>query len=306
MEDIARNPDNPDRPDAWMWLFDDEDASRDATKKIRQMFFFPSYLNTQFFSNNTQGTTQALLTNSPAPLPHFASTSSSPSPTPFAMPSRASTSKFSEKTAHIATISAADKGDHAPSSCKDESQANSGDAVPRRRTRAAISRCVLLVPIVIDVRVCTNATFSFWACIHTPRNRVRLLLRSPPRHRVLADDPHHEDPIQALCPFCAYAIPYDRTSLHAYSRRSSAPSTSPVKNTPLPPLPLRVLSSLTALWKLGTIPALRHFRHIISCFPTFAPSAQCAQEQDTDNTFHGARRCTVPPAHRAQVRLSPS
>ena len=44
MEDITRNPDNPDRPDAWMWLFDDEDASRDATKKIRQMFFFPSYL----------------------------------------------------------------------------------------------------------------------------------------------------------------------------------------------------------------------------------------------------------------------
>ena len=41
MEDIAHNPDNPDRPDAWMWLFDDEDASRDATKKIRQMFFFP-------------------------------------------------------------------------------------------------------------------------------------------------------------------------------------------------------------------------------------------------------------------------
>ena len=54
MEDIARNPDNPDRPDAWMWLFDDEDASvasRDATKKIRQMFFFSFslILNTQFF-----------------------------------------------------------------------------------------------------------------------------------------------------------------------------------------------------------------------------------------------------------------
>ena len=28
MEDIARDPDDTDDPDAWMWSFDGEDASR--------------------------------------------------------------------------------------------------------------------------------------------------------------------------------------------------------------------------------------------------------------------------------------
>jgi hypothetical protein len=36
MEDIAHFPDDPVDPDAWMWSFDDEDASKDATKKVRQ------------------------------------------------------------------------------------------------------------------------------------------------------------------------------------------------------------------------------------------------------------------------------
>ena len=40
MEDITRDPDDLDYPDAWMWSFDDDDASRDAAKKVRQMGFF--------------------------------------------------------------------------------------------------------------------------------------------------------------------------------------------------------------------------------------------------------------------------
>ena len=36
MEDITRDPDDPDDTDAWMWSFDDDNASRDATKKVRQ------------------------------------------------------------------------------------------------------------------------------------------------------------------------------------------------------------------------------------------------------------------------------
>jgi hypothetical protein len=38
MEDITGDPDGPDDPDAWMWSFDDEDASRNAMKKARQCF----------------------------------------------------------------------------------------------------------------------------------------------------------------------------------------------------------------------------------------------------------------------------
>ena len=40
---LTRDPDDPDDTDAWMWSFDDEDASRDATKKVRRksIFFFP-------------------------------------------------------------------------------------------------------------------------------------------------------------------------------------------------------------------------------------------------------------------------
>ena len=40
MEDITRDPDDPDDPNAWMWSFDDDNASRDVTKKVRQVFFF--------------------------------------------------------------------------------------------------------------------------------------------------------------------------------------------------------------------------------------------------------------------------
>ena len=40
-------------PDAWMWLFDDEDASRDATKKARQIYLFSIYLILRFLVDNT-------------------------------------------------------------------------------------------------------------------------------------------------------------------------------------------------------------------------------------------------------------
>ena len=80
-------------PDAWMWLFDDEDASRDATKKARQIYLFSIYLScdssliTLFFSYKTT------TTSSPLPHAHVASASSSVSPSSFAVPSRESTSK---------------------------------------------------------------------------------------------------------------------------------------------------------------------------------------------------------------------
>ena len=40
MEDITRDPDFPDDPNAWMWSFDDDDTSRDVTKASQ--IFFPS------------------------------------------------------------------------------------------------------------------------------------------------------------------------------------------------------------------------------------------------------------------------
>ena len=43
MEDITRDPDDPDDTDAWMWSFEDDDASRDATKKVRQKSIFSPF-----------------------------------------------------------------------------------------------------------------------------------------------------------------------------------------------------------------------------------------------------------------------
>ena len=40
MEDFTCDPDDLDYPDAWMWSFEDDDASRDATKKDVKWFFF--------------------------------------------------------------------------------------------------------------------------------------------------------------------------------------------------------------------------------------------------------------------------
>ena len=67
-------------------------------------------------------------TTVPAPLPHahVASTLSSVSPSPFAAPSRESTSRLREETAHTATINTADnlKGIHALLSCEGEDEAD--------------------------------------------------------------------------------------------------------------------------------------------------------------------------------------
>ena len=189
------------------------------------------------------------------------------------MPSRASTSKFSEKTAHIATISAADKGDHAPSSCKDESQVNSGDAVPRRRTRAAISRCVLLVPIVI----CPGQTFSC-ACTHsTSCNRVR----PPPTSRCVQITRMMRTQYRCVPLFALSAC------MHmSCARTSLAPpalfiiafpcTTSRVQGTPLP-LPSESSPPPTQQ-KLGSRPTRRHFRHF-SDSSAATPSAHACRNK---------------------------
>ena len=49
MEDITRDPDDPD---AWMWSFNDDDALRDATKKVRQKSLFSIYLIPRFLVDN--------------------------------------------------------------------------------------------------------------------------------------------------------------------------------------------------------------------------------------------------------------
>ena len=49
MEDITRDPDDPD---AWMWSFNDDDALRDATKKVRQKSLFSVYLIPRFLVDN--------------------------------------------------------------------------------------------------------------------------------------------------------------------------------------------------------------------------------------------------------------
>ena len=49
MEDFTCDPNDLDYPDAWMWSFEDDDASRDAMKKAHQMVFFCLYLIPGFF-----------------------------------------------------------------------------------------------------------------------------------------------------------------------------------------------------------------------------------------------------------------
>ena len=146
MENITRDPDFPDDPNVWMWPFDDDDASRDATKKARQIFFFFFiYLIPRFFVDSafllSQRRPQYLLLY----------------PTP--------TSRWRRRQFR-----------HRPSLCCQESLRRSHARRPliqRRstpRTRvttrrclvkmktkqicywAASSRCVLLVPIVIETR----------------------------------------------------------------------------------------------------------------------------------------------------------
>ena len=147
MEDFTRDPNDPDDPDAWMWSFDDEDASRDAAKKVRQMVFFCLYLIPRFFVDNAF-LTKTTTTTIPAPLPHahVESASSSVSPSPFAVPSRESTSKPREETVHTATINTSDNGNYASLGREDE-----GDVDPA--PRSDIETRTLLVPIVIETGV---------------------------------------------------------------------------------------------------------------------------------------------------------
>jgi hypothetical protein len=180
MEDITRDPDDPDDPDAWMWSFDDEDASRDATKKVRQNVF-TFYLIPRFFVDNAfllkRASNTPALTKLPAPLPHVASASSSVSPSPFAAPSRASTSNPREETVHTATLNTADMGNHAPLSRDDKSLAPPGENA---------SGDIEMRSVGPDhdrdqgpVEVCTITPASP-ARIHTPCNRISLLPRTAP------------------------------------------------------------------------------------------------------------------------------
>ena len=108
-------------------------------------FFFCLYLIPRFFIDNAflAKTTTTII---PAPLPHVALASSSVSPSPSAVPSRESTSKHCEETAHIATINTADKGSHASLGRDDESNV---DPAPR----SDVETRTLLVPIVIETGV---------------------------------------------------------------------------------------------------------------------------------------------------------
>ena len=171
MEDVTRDPDDPD---AWMWWRDDEDAPRDATKKARQMLFLirDSSLITLFSTTSSSPQTNLL-----APL-HVASVSSI-SPSPFAAPSRASTSKPREENVHTATIANIAKSSHALLSREDESQANSRDATPQRdNTSGDIGTHAVgtdLNQVQDPIQVCPNSKFScVRAHIHSPCNRVRL------------------------------------------------------------------------------------------------------------------------------------
>ena len=106
-------------PDAWMWLFDDEDASRDATKKARQIYLFSIYLILRFLVDNT-----FLLLQD-----HHNIFSSTPRPCSIGVVvsfaiilllCRQESLRRSprEETVHTATISTAEKGHHCRSVLK--------------------------------------------------------------------------------------------------------------------------------------------------------------------------------------------
>ena len=124
MENTTHDPDFPDDPNVWMWPFDDDDASRNVTKKARQILF-SVYLIPRLIVDNTfilshkDGYNTCSSTHA-----HVASALSSVSPSPFAVPSRESASKSREETTHTTTINTADEGNHAPLSREDEDQAD--------------------------------------------------------------------------------------------------------------------------------------------------------------------------------------
>ena len=151
------------------------------------------------------------------PLPHIASPCSS-----LAASSRASTSEPREVTVHITTISTVGKGNHAPLSRQDESQANPGDAAPQTKNTSGGRRrnacCWVIEP---NVLLC--------ACIHTPHNRVRFPTSPSPDVEIRTDD---SQVCVSLCPFCVYSytILQDQT-LHGIPPRVPHPFTSHVQDT---------------------------------------------------------------------------
>ena len=131
-------------PDAWMWSFDDEDASRDATKKARQIYLFSIYLILRFLVDNT-----FLLLQD-----HHNIFSSTPRPCSIGVVvsfaiilllCRQESLRRSprEETVHTATISTAEKGHHVSFGLEGEDEAD----------LARGSDIALLAPIMIETRV---------------------------------------------------------------------------------------------------------------------------------------------------------
>ena len=86
--------------------------------------FFWLYLIPRFFVDITFLTKTTTIIIPPLPHTHVTSASSSVLPSPFAVPSRVSTSKPREKTARTAMINTADKGNHASLGREDENEAD--------------------------------------------------------------------------------------------------------------------------------------------------------------------------------------
>jgi hypothetical protein len=157
------------------------------------------------------------LTKLTAPLPHIASASSSVSPSPFAAPSRASTSNPREQEAANNT---ADKGNHVPLSCEDESLAPPGENASGDIEMHGVGpdhdldqgpEEVCTIILRANIRSVTEPAFSLerlprgrcWppsrgpntgasvptllsACMHTPCDRASWALPGDPHPRILS------------------------------------------------------------------------------------------------------------------------
>ena len=125
-----------------------------------------------------------------------------------------------------------------------------------------------------------------------------------------ADHSHGENPAQVCV--LLYTLPactHTRHITEPASTRRHLPaflitfaSTSPVKNTLFLPSPSESSSTPRRNRKTGIQTTRRYFCHVFFWSPTAsAPSAHCAQEQDTHDTLHGTHHYTVPPTRRAHV-----
>jgi hypothetical protein len=173
------------------------------------------------------------LTKLTAPLPHIASASSSVSPSPFAAPSRASTSNPREQEAANNT---ADKGNHVPLSCEDESLAPPGENASGDIEMHGVGPDHDLDQGPEEPSP-SNAS---------PEVAVGLL---------------PEDPIQS--------------QLGPSRRSSSAHSLVPPRRRSRTPLflPFQVLPSTPMKQKLEPSPAPRHFGHLFFGFPIGTPTS---------------------------------